>query len=76
MTSQNYLLNIDDLTNKRIVIVGVGFAGLKLALKLHRKKFQIVLLDKNNYHLFQPLLYQVAMSGVRKCFINCKKVPD
>ena len=70
MTSQNYLLNIGETANKRVVIVGGGFAGLKLALKLHRKKFQIVLLDKNNYHLFQPLLYQVAMSGIEPSAIS------
>lgn len=45
---------------KRLVIVGGGFGGLKLARKLKSNKFQIVLLDKNNHHIFQPLLYQVA----------------
>ena len=45
---------------KRLVIVGGGFGGLKLARKLRSDKFQIVLLDKNNHHIFQPLLYQVA----------------
>lgn len=43
---------------KRLVIVGGGFGGLKLARKLKSNKFQIVLLDKNNHHIFQPLLYQ------------------
>ena len=61
MNSQNYISNIPISPNKRVVIIGGGFAGLKLALKLCRKKFQIVLIDRNNYHLFQPLLYQVAM---------------
>ena len=70
MSSQNYLLNIDETAEKRVVIVGGGFAGLKLALKLHKKNFQIVLLDKNNYHLFQPLLYQVAMSGIEPSAIS------
>ena len=49
---------------KRVVIVGGGFGGLKLARKLKNDNFQIVLLDKNNYHLFQPLLYQVATAGM------------
>lgn len=49
---------------KRIVIIGGGFAGLKVARKLNTHRFQVVLLDKNNYHLFQPLLYQVATSGI------------
>lgn len=49
---------------KRVVIIGGGFAGLKVARKLNTHRFQVVLLDKNNYHLFQPLLYQVATSGI------------
>ena len=49
---------------KRVVIVGGGFGGLKLANKLNPKHFQVVLLDKNNYHQFQPLLYQVAITGL------------
>lgn len=66
---------------KRVVIIGGGFAGLKVARKLNTQRFQVVLLDKNNYHLFQPLLYQVATSGIgpssisfpfRKIFRNKK----
>ena len=49
---------------KRLVIVGGGFGGLKLARKLKSDKFQIILLDKNNHHIFQPLLYQVATAGI------------
>ena len=48
----------------RIIIIGAGFAGLRLARRLSSSKYQIVLLDKNNYHQFQPLFYQVAMSGL------------
>lgn len=62
---------MDKMTNipclkgkKRVVIVGGGFGGLKLAMKLNPKHFQVLLLDKNNYHQFQPLLYQVAISGL------------
>lgn len=69
-TSENYISNIPATGFKRLVIVGGGFAGLKLALKLYRDKFQIVLIDKNNYHLFQPLLYQVAMSGLEPSAIS------
>src|ERR1041385_8518900 len=47
----------------RIVIIGGGFGGIELAKKL-RNKFQVVMIDKNNYHTFQPLLYQVATAGV------------
>ncbi|HEY0355465.1 MAG TPA: NAD(P)/FAD-dependent oxidoreductase [Flavisolibacter sp.] len=49
---------------KRVVIAGAGFAGLTLAKKLSSKSFQVVLIDKNNYHQFQPLLYQVAAAGL------------
>lgn len=64
-------IDIPDKGNKkRIVIVGGGFGGLKLARKLKNDKFQIVLLDKNNYHLFQPLLYQVATAGIEPSAIS------
>jgi NADH dehydrogenase len=48
----------------RVVIIGGGFAGLALAKKLRKQAFQVVLLDRNNYHTFQPLLYQVATGGL------------
>ena len=48
----------------RVVIVGGGFAGLALVEKLKHKEVQVVLFDKNNFHLFQPLLYQVATSAL------------
>lgn len=57
-------LNIPDSSLKRIVIIGAGFAGFQLARKLRNDQFQIVLLDRNNFHQFQPLLYQVAMAGL------------
>lgn len=55
---------------KRVVIVGAGFAGLTLAKKLSSKFFQVVLIDKNNYHQFQPLFYQVATSGLEPSSIS------
>lgn len=48
----------------RIVIVGGGFAGLNLAKELKNKPVQVVLVDKNNFHQFLPLTYQVATSGI------------
>jgi len=55
---------------KRIVIVGGGFAGLTLARKLADQYYQVVLVDKNNYHQFQPLFYQVATSGLEPSAIS------
>lgn len=57
-------MNVPESNLKRVVIVGAGFAGLRLAQSLREKQFQVVLLDKNNYHTFQPLLYQVATAGL------------
>jgi NADH dehydrogenase len=57
-------MNIPDSSQKRIVIIGGGFAGVTLAQKLNHKGFQVVLIDKQNYHTFQPLLYQVATGGL------------
>ena len=48
----------------RLVILGGGFAGISLAKRLRRSPIQIVLIDRNNYHTFQPLLYQVATAGL------------
>ena len=47
-----------------VVIVGAGFGGLNAARALRRAPVQVVLLDRNNYHCFQPLLYQVATAGL------------
>lgn len=49
---------------KRLVIIGGGFGGLKLAKHIDKKKWDVTLVDKNNYHSFAPLFYQVASSGV------------
>lgn len=56
--------NIPKSDKKRVVIVGGGFGGLKLAQKLKNSNYQVVLVDKNNYHQFPPLIYQVASSGI------------
>ena len=57
-------MNIPDVALPRIVIIGAGFAGLQIAMGTNTDHYQIVLIDKNNYHLFQPLLYQVASAGL------------
>lgn len=57
-------MNIPISAYPRVVIVGGGFAGISIAKHLLKKKLQVVLLDRHNYHTFQPLLYQVSTSGL------------
>jgi NADH dehydrogenase len=49
---------------RRLVIVGAGFGGLSLAKDLAKSDYDITIIDRHNYHLFQPLLYQVATAGL------------
>ncbi len=58
------IMSIPNSDLPRIVIVGCGFAGLKFVNKINSTHYQIVLIDRNNYHTFQPLMYQVASSGL------------
>ena len=57
-------MNIPRTDLPRVVIIGGGFAGMALARKLLHHDVQMVLLDRHNYHTFQPLLYQVSTSGL------------
>ncbi|MBO0592526.1 NAD(P)/FAD-dependent oxidoreductase [Cellulophaga sp. E16_2] len=57
-------MNIPKSSFPRIIIIGGGFAGISLAKELSKKEVQVLLLDKNNYHTFQPLLYQVSTGGL------------
>ncbi len=57
-------INVPEVKVPRVVIIGCGFGGLQLAKSLKDAPVQVVLLDKNNYHTFQPLLYQVATAGL------------
>ncbi|MCC8359225.1 NAD(P)/FAD-dependent oxidoreductase [Salinimicrobium sediminilitoris] len=57
-------MNIPISEYPRVVIVGGGFAGISIAKHLLKEKIQVVLLDRHNYHTFQPLLYQVSTSGL------------
>ncbi|WP_372753842.1 NAD(P)/FAD-dependent oxidoreductase [Mariniflexile sp.] len=57
-------MNIPQTNLPRIVIIGGGFAGINLVKKLGKKPVQVVLIDKRNYHTFQPLLYQVSSAGL------------
>ncbi len=67
----------------RVVIVGAGFGGIALAKALRKTPFQVLLIDKHNYHNFQPLMYQVATGGlepgsiaypVRRIFRNNRNI--
>ncbi len=62
--------NIERNGKKRIIIVGGGFGGLKLAKKLKNSGMQVVLIDKNNYHQFPPLIYQIASAGMEPSSIS------
>ena len=64
----------------RVVVVGAGFGGLACAVALGRARVSVTIIDRSNYHLFQPLLYQVATAGlspgdiatpIRTLFRNC-----
>jgi NADH dehydrogenase len=57
-------MNIPESKLPRIVIIGGGFAGVSMAKMLANKPVQVVLIDKHNYHTFQPLLYQVSTAGL------------
>ncbi len=57
-------MNIPRTEFPRVVIVGGGFAGMSLARILLKEDLQVVILDRHNYHTFQPLLYQVSTSGL------------
>ena len=62
--------NIERTDKKRVVIVGGGLGGLELAFNLVDDEFQVVLVDKNNYHQFPPLIYQVASGGLEPSSIS------
>src|ERR1700754_3141897 len=55
---------------QRIVIVGAGFAGLRLARELNGTDYEVYLIDKHNYPQFQPLMYQVATARLEPSSIS------
>ncbi len=57
-------------SRKQIVIIGAGFAGLRLAQDLEDTHYDVLLIDKNNYHQFQPLMYQVATARLEPASIS------
>src|SRR6476620_4947257 len=52
------------MAQRRVVVIGGGFAGITAVRKLAREAVSITLIDRSNHHLFQPLLYQVATAGL------------
>src|SRR5947209_20527907 len=57
-------------TKPRVVIVGAGFGGLRAARALRNAPVQVTVIDQNNHHLFQPLLYQVATAALSPADIS------
>jgi NADH:ubiquinone reductase (H+-translocating) len=53
-----------DAASPKVVIIGAGFGGLSVAKQLAHAPFDLTIVDRHNYHLFQPLLYQVATAGL------------
>jgi NADH dehydrogenase len=77
------IIDIPNPYQKRVVIIGGGFGGVEMAKTLKNKPIQVVIVDKSNYHTFQPLLYQVATSvleaesiayPIRKIFGKSKNI--
>lgn len=58
------------MSRERIVIIGGGFGGLEFAKKIDKKRFDVKLIDRNNYHSFAPLFYQVASSALEPAGIT------
>ncbi len=58
------------MNKKKLVIIGGGFAGLNVASKIDKKIYDVVVIDRNNYHSFPPLFYQVASSGLEPASIS------
>ncbi len=83
-TPYNFAAWLNAFTGKpRVIIIGAGFGGLEAAKKLACKDVRVTVIDRTNYHLFQPLLYQVATAAlspadiaapVRAILSKCKNV--
>jgi len=56
---------------RHVVILGGGFGGLYAAQSLRRVPVRVTLIDRHNFHLFQPLLYQVATGGLSRVRARC-----
>ena len=63
-------MTVGNSNRKRIIIIGAGFAGLTLARDLNGTDYEVFLIDKHNYHQFQPLMYQVATARLEPSSIS------
>ena len=66
----NLWSSMNQKKNKKIVIIGAGFPGLKLTRKLLNSNYDITILDIHNFHQFQPLFYQVASARLEPAAIS------
>ncbi|WKN46195.1 NAD(P)/FAD-dependent oxidoreductase [Tunicatimonas pelagia] len=64
ISQRNLTEQLPDIGKPRVIIIGGGFAGIQMVKHLRMKDVQVVMLDRHNYHTFQPLLYQVATAGL------------
>src|SRR6478672_9537521 len=58
------LVMADESSRKRVIVIGAGFGGMNCVKGLSSSKLEVILIDRHNYHLFQPLLYQVATAAL------------
>ena len=74
---------MEEEQKEQIIIVGAGFGGLEIAKSFRNENVDVLLIDQNNYHNFQPLMYQIATGGlepysiaypVRRIFRKCRNV--
>lgn len=62
--TETHASNVPQGDKERVLIIGGGFAGLNLAKRLDRKRYRVLMVDRNNFHSFPPLFYQIASSGL------------
>ena len=70
MTDNNKDMTDSNSPRQRLLVIGAGFAGLNLVKKLDLDKYQVTVVDSNNYHSFPPLFYQLASAGLDAASIN------
>lgn len=66
----SYITMYNQGTQETLVIIGAGFAGMNLAKKVDKNRYKVILIDRNNFHSFPPLFYQIASSGLEASNIS------